>query len=202
MKRILSLIACLGLVLAFGASDASAIGIGFGVNIGSGDADKSFDGISAGSDDLSTADLGFVMDTNLSGDSTFNYRLTLAGASYEIKDSPFDDMSGITIINDFGFGIVKKPNFRLWMGPQLRLSWISQQSGNGQEELDLFSFGIGPVLGANFNIGSSATIALTGAYVFHTTNGEYYDSSGWWYDFESDGELFVLGASVIFRLNE
>ena len=202
MKRILLMFLCLGMVLSLGATDASAIGLGLGIDMGSGDADVTIDGLPAGTNDIETTDFGFVLDTNLSGDSTFNYRLTLAAAGMEFKDTSFDSLNGITIVNDFGFGIVKNSNFRLWMGPELRLSWLDQTTDSGSE-LDLFSFGFGPVIGANFNIGSTVTLSLTGAYIFHTTNGEYYSSfSGWWYDFESDGENLILGAHLLFRLNE
>ena len=110
---------------------------------------------------------------------------------------------GFGMIHDFGFGLVTSESFRLWMGPELRLAWIEGSSTTTpQADYDLFSFGFGPVIGANFNMGSSVTIALTGAYLIQTTNGEVYTTTLGWEDYESDDEFFAIGASLMFRLNE
>lgn len=201
MRKILSIMACLGLVLALGAPDASAIGLGVGFNMGSATSDIEVDGSPIGEYDFDTTDIGLVMDTNLSGVSSFNYRLTLASASAEYKDLVFDDLSGFTIVNDFGFGIITDPDFRLWMGPEVRLSWISG-TATGQFELDVFSFGVGPVIGGNINIGESFTIALSAAYLLQTTNGDAWDLFGNYSDWSTDEEMFLFGVNLMMRMNE
>lgn len=201
MRKTILIAALFALLTTFGATDAMAIGLGLGGQSGSGTMAMELDGTSQGDYDFETSDVGLVLDTNLSRDRAFNYRLTLASASASMENSSFDDLTGFTLVNDFGFGIVKTEAFRLWMGPELRFSWLSQTIASGAE-LDLFSFGIGPVIGANINIGSTVTLAITGAYLFQTTNGDYWDAAGWWYDFSSDEEMLTIGANLIFRINE
>ena len=203
MRKILSLLACFSLLFAFGASEAMAFGLGLAYNQGSGTSDIEADGVSIGEYDFDTSDIGLVMDTNLSMDSTFNYRLTLTSASAEYGNNlVFDDLSGFTMTHDFGFGIVKQPGFRLWMGPELRLSWISGDGNTGLSELDVFSFGLGPVLGGNINIGETFTIALTASYLFQTTNGDAWDNFGVYRDWSTDEKMLFVGLNLIMRLNE
>jgi len=45
MRKILSVLACLSLLFAFGASEAMAFGLGLGVNQGSGDTDVEIGGV-------------------------------------------------------------------------------------------------------------------------------------------------------------
>jgi len=144
--------------------------------------------------------MGLVMDTNLSLENTFNYRLTIGSYNFEIADWGLD-ADGISFTNDFGFGIVTNPNFRLWLGPELKLGW-AEGTDFTNWEYDLFSVGFGPVLGANFNIGSTFTIALKAAYLIQSTNGEVWIPSWGWEDFSSDEELFIIGVNLMFRLNE
>ena len=160
------------------AANAHAFGIGPYVEFASGSGSFNEDGgqlYMTGDDgdiDVGVAGFGVVMDTNLSRNRVFNYRLSLG---YNTLDYP-DEIDGwrVSLDNTFGFGIVKTDRFRLWIGPQLHLSYGKMEIplyengysyyyydydnyfGDYYDELtddvDVVGYGLGLVTGANINL--------------------------------------------------
>lgn len=116
---------------------------------------------------------GFLLDTALARDKTFNYRF---GAGYENiskgGNNFFDKLCfhRISLSNTFGFSFYRTSKFRLWMGPQVEFS--SQFAQIEERRIDVliyrvngyvvhstyhsinfavFSLGVGAVLGLNIN---------------------------------------------------
>jgi len=146
---------------------------------------------------------GIILDTCAAKNEIFNYRLNVGIERYNIdpykKTKPYDHImkndidnlitlknvkiQRLGIINTFGFGILKRKNFRLWIGPQLglRYFWGSSHHLNigfmyimyppnpgiyffpYRGDLDfnnLFGIDIGAAIGCNFNFGKLLTASV------------------------------------------
>jgi hypothetical protein len=145
--------------------------------------------------------LGFALDTNLAADRVFNYRLTVG---YQNGKRKFDgggsiDTDGFTMNHAFGFGVVRKPGFRFWLGPAVRLSVdVLDVPVSGVDVVDL-SFGAGPELGLNWNIGEGMTLSTTLAYQLLYV-GEIVDTASSTDGFDGFEHLVSLNLSFFFRL--
>jgi hypothetical protein len=105
------------LALGFGAYFEYARGIGQ-IDVGSFNLDRDSN-VYAG---------GFALDTNVSRDSLFNYRLNLG---YEYTSRPDQlvpsllglgsSQNGVSLNNMFGFGVYRSEHMRAWLGPSIRL---------------------------------------------------------------------------------
>ena len=106
----------------------------------------------------------------MAADRLINFRLTLG---YQHGERDFDccstiDTDGFTMNTALGFGVIRKPAFRLWLGPSVRLSVDALDvpgSGVGLDITDV-SIGGGPVVGLNWNIGERVTLSTTLAYQY------------------------------------
>ncbi|RLC25170.1 MAG: hypothetical protein DRH21_04380 [Deltaproteobacteria bacterium] len=222
----------------FGINCAHASGIGFYLSRGIGDGDTDFN--EDYDDDDSWYDLessgdakffgcGFIFDTAVAKDKVFNYRLQIGYEDVEYDlDSVYNedlnmDISAIVsnfelnidrfvLDNTFGFGIVRMPNFRLWIGPQLRIGYMS---GDGTMTLidrtkcnldfDGLVLGIAPVMGANFNLINNLTIGVDLGYRFNffvgsldKTSFRYFDSG----NFYGNDDTFFINFAFIYRFND
>lgn len=212
MRRLLWTVSLGFLVCLFAASSARAVGLGFYGEVGGGNSEWELDFDSGGEEDFdadtSHAGFGFVLDTAVSTDRVFNYRLNVGYDRFanELEDGGDDvDFDGLVIDNTFGFGIVRTPEVRLWIGPQIRFAAYSG-SPDGAEDLDitLGAFGLGPVLGLNLNVGPVATLAfeLGIRWIGYAGEGEWDDGSNDDFDVSiSEGMLF-LNAAMLFRTGE
>ncbi len=188
---------------------AHAFGLGGYASIGGGTAE--YEAESAGGTtevDLDSVikEFGFVMDTNLAMDRLFNYRVNLGYQMVEHENgaSPIE-LEGFVLNQDFGFAVMRNRNLRLWLGPELQLSYLSGEIDiNPNWDITLYGVGLGPVVGMNFNIGRSLTLGLKGGYLFTYRQGDGEDNSGGGssFDYEVQEHLFFVNLAVLFRIND
>lgn len=201
------------LSLLLAAPPARAVGLGLYGGGGGGSMTWTIDP-DDGSDfdedaDTSHGTFGFVLDTAVSTNSVFNYRLNVGADRFvsEFDDFGPDDweLSGIVIDNAFGFAIVRNRAVRLWVGPQLRIAWYEghPEGREDDEDIQVAAFGLGPVLGLNLNLGPVVTLALDGGFRWVGYGGEWDDdATDWTADLSGTEGMVFLNASVLFRLGE
>lgn len=161
----------IGLLVAsslFLATQAQAVGFGGYVEYGHAEGDSDLFDVESSTERFS---VGFALDTALAADRLINFRLTLG---YQHGERDFDgggptiDTDGGTLNTALGFGVVRTPGFRLWLGPSVRLSVDAldvPSFGVGFDITDV-SIGGGPVVGLNWNIGNRLTVSTTLAYQY------------------------------------
>jgi hypothetical protein len=165
MKKLLSLVTITTLMLALSGTNSFAVGFGVFVDAsnGSGEAEWESDYDSWDIDSKTVAG-GFVLDTSPTNESKFNYRLNVGYASQKIDDENNEtlDSNGLYVENIFGFSLVKKENFRLWLGPLVRIGFYSGETDTieyggvtEKTEIDYAELGVGAVLGLNFKAGNA-----------------------------------------------
>ena len=164
--------------------------------------------------DVNNIGINFILDTNVSKDSFFNYRLN-AGIeifSHKYTDSYYNDYyeeirqekgthTGLRIVTDhnFGFGIITNPSFRIWLGPNVRAGFVSVNEKIG------ISLGAGfTAIGANYNIGSLLTLSLEAGYLYSLDF--YFLPIDWTPDDYSIigglNSLFFTKISILFRTSD
>ena len=199
-------------------SEADALGLGgygqFGLGVNSGTIDGANDDYAYDFDaDMAILGLGFVLDTTVARDSLFNYRLQIGyeNVAYKLDHERWGKsdiaLNGLAITNDLGFGVLRTNFMRLWLGPEIRLSYGLGSMDEGPRQYDIYfmGLGIGPVVGANFHIGQSLTLAAKLSYLL-----EGYLGAGTYegdYDFDDEvytasGSTIYLNFSVLFRLGD
>lgn len=203
-----------------GAVEARAVGMGvyLGAGTGSGNIEVEVDDQDT---DLSSVDAGFVFDTAVAKNKVFNYRLKLGysqdtykydyGINSRYNHDAKATLKGVALENTFGFAIVRTAPFRLWIGPQLHLSYRSTDNLEVDgEKVDLSAWsvgmGIAPVLGANFNIGPVVTLGVELGYLVFIGPGQseeksaYYGSSEW--DTTFSGSKAFCNFVILFRAGD
>ncbi|OHD66282.1 MAG: hypothetical protein A2176_07265 [Spirochaetes bacterium RBG_13_51_14] len=105
-----------------------------------------------------------VIDTAVAKNQLFNYRLniecynTLERKNYLFGNHAYS-INRLIWANTFGFGMVRKRFIRIWVGPQVALSYEFSNTNN--RIIDTYIFHqIGSVAGANFHMGETATISV------------------------------------------
>lgn len=203
-------------VLFFGVPHAGAAGWGI---YGGGAAGN---GWSFWGPDMSTrhAEAGLVLDTAVTRPSVFNYRLHVgydhltADAEGDVWSSRSEaDLHGLVLDSAFGFRLFQRPLVRVWLGPQVRLAryrghaeYSDGSGGTERTDIRLSTFGIGPTLGANWNVPGGPTLALTAGWRVTFYNGsEDADGSHYvgddHYDDFAEG-LWFLQLSVLLRFGD
>lgn len=207
MKKV-CLIQCLviALVSVFLFSEVRAMGLGAYYTFGSGSGEwtvntEDEDDVDIDTDDSGTG-FGIVFDTALAKDTLFNYRLGLGLESkeYEFEDGPKLEMDNFVFDNDFGFGVFRTPMVRIWLGPELKISY-----GTGDvEDLDysVISMGVGGVLGLNFNIGERITLGVKSGYLLEYTAGYGEDDNGDSVDHTGQDDFFYVNFAIMYRFND
>ena len=203
----------IALMLIFGFhSKAEAFGLGVYGSSGSGSADwdrEFWDGSSYKNEkDSKYSTFGFVMDTAVAKNTLFNYRLSVG--SVDLKYEPGDccatyELEGIVFDNDFGFALIRKEKFRLWIGPELRIGFYEGEikGSSPKIDIDMVEVGLGPVIGANFHLGSVVTLSLkagllsTEAYATQSDISGYPDA-----DIDISGSHTFANLALIFRLGD
>jgi hypothetical protein len=209
MKKILSFQILIAIFVSlFFVSSASALGLGFYGSFGSGsgewEVDPDEDSDYTVDTDNEHRSFGFVLDTAVAKDKVFNYRLQVGIDKWKEKD--FDggefEIDGFVVDNDFGFGVVRRENFRLWLGPELRIEYGEGiLNDNTDAEVALIGIGVGPVIGVNFNFGKTFTLGLKSGYLFEGYGGtgrDLLDSES--YTIRS--RQLYFNAAIIFRIND
>jgi hypothetical protein len=127
-------------------------------------------------------DFGLVVDTTIAKDSLFNYRLNI-GAGFgqvgvkktqrelyfgildygnpSIRAKYVFRIFDIQMFHSFGFGIVRTPLFRLWVGPQFGYGYAD--GGYGE-----VYFKLGPIIGLNFHVSEVVTLFFDAGFRLHT----------------------------------
>jgi hypothetical protein len=197
-------------LIVFPITNAGAVGLGFYVERGSGSSDweeeDDYDNTNDFDTDDKRAGFGFVLDTNVAQDRLFNYRLQIG---YEKRDTEIKnsidsaDLKGFVMSHDFGFGVLRTRNVRLWLGPELRLAYYTGSPKiNDDLDISIFEYGIGPVVGANFNIGSTVTLAVKTGYLFQGFVGIGEDDFDDEYTYTGTSRNFYVNFAIIFRIGD
>lgn len=184
--------AVLGAVAMF---PGAAWALGLGVNLGyayrtgslsaedvSPPPDVSYPDLDFSSNDLN---VGFTLDTAVARDRLFNYRLNLDYERGWIDPDTVPGLSpnaettsdGVNIENIFGFGVVRRPDLRWWIGPSVRISLARARSvdaGAAQYyEQPLIAVGAGIVTGVNLHRGRRMSAGMTLGYDINAALFEY-----------------------------
>lgn len=187
--------------------------LGLGVTSGSGTeewtdtSDSTYYNIYNDDGDRKISNFGFVLDTNVARDRTFNYRFSLMTEDND-ADGTGLNMSGISMTHDWGFALFRNRNVRLWMGPRLRIAVYDEFEQNGWTADDggLLTFGLGPVIGINVHLPKVVTFSLTAAYLSGFYSGDYDLTPSYGStineDVEVDSDGVYLNASLIFRIRD
>ena len=176
-----------------------ATGLGFSL----GDASEDWDDVST-VESRNLSSFGFVVDTTVAGDQIFNYRFSLLKEENN-SDGNGINMDGITFLHNFGFGVLRNKHVRLWLGPELRTAFYEDLSivRNGsrvQVPGDVWGYGIGIAMGANFHLPEVASIGISASYyVFNDYTGDYDSTST---DLDIDSSGLYLNLTVLFRVND
>ena len=159
-------------------------------------------------EDRTLGHVSFVLDTHLSQSRLFNYRFTLGQETSEADNNGLT-MSGVMMTHSFGFRIVGRDRFRLWVGPQLKVTTYDTLEDDTSNDYDgvVLGIGFGPVVGFNLNFGKVVTLSFTGGlratsyyvdYDVYSGTGSYQGYS----DLDADATGSFLDVSLIFRIGE
>jgi hypothetical protein len=188
-------------VLMLFAASASAAGYGGYLGYAHSDGSVDFFGVDVDHDN-DMVDFGFVLDTNLARDRLFNFRLNvglqIGERTYKGPGGSFpEETVGFTVNSAFGFGIVRTPTLRLWLGPAIRVSVDGCTDCSGYDST-FVAVGAGPELGLNFNIGDHLTISPTLGYQY-MYGADVLDGGGVDEIFDGGQHHVSLLFSIMFR---
>jgi hypothetical protein len=168
---------------------------------------------------LYTIGFGLMMDTNLSSDKRFNYRLH-AGYSLVHINNKNNNESNYTVYdisgkekyfyNSFGYGLIRNESIRFWLGLQVGFGEIDGKydlPASMKEETNDFSvlfYSIGIIVGINFNIGEFITLGLDGGlrYPECYAYAETSNMSPYLMEVKGSGTEVFINLCFMFRLNE
>jgi len=153
MKKILIGILVVSFTVFGLAGQSLAVGFGGYIEGVQGDGEFDQDNSSKFDVDADATSFGFVMDSDLTDKGVFNYRLNVGYEKLDLKDDvgATVELAGLVVANTFGFAIIKKPTFRWWIGPQIRLGFYrGDLDVDSSIDYDLVSLGLGGVTGINF----------------------------------------------------
>ena len=161
-------------------TSANALVLGFYGNagLGSSDWDNSGSLFSDDNHDTRHAGLGFVMGT-ASMRNPVNYRMYLGyeEITHEGNGGESDiTMNGLVVDQDLLFNLTRG-QVRLWVGPELRLGFLSGSSdAGGVGDQNFFVIGAGPVMGLDFRIAPSMGLSWKLGYLISSYSG---DDNSW-----------------------
>ncbi len=196
------------LIMFVAAVGLSAVGFSFGPEFGFDFGESQIDAFDSGDDDDDGSDsdtftstqwrLHLMIDSNVSKYNLVNYRGKIG---YGQIDRNYDSYNWdytydvISTEHSVGFGIVRRDNLRMWIGPSIQLDFMffdeeeSNDYGTLSTDSFIFGFGIGPTFGINIVPTSRFAIGMEIALKYKFEAGyigwEYneYDSHG--YEYES-----------------
>jgi len=200
-KSVLMSIVLFAMITIIQSAPVHAIGFGWFVTGGEGFSDE--DDCNTGREyDTERSGFGFLLDTTVARDTVFNYQLTIGfeemiqtsrGYDYYSHHDDYElKLDGFYVGHTFGFGVVRTPFLRLWLGPEIRMSHyeIEQQ----YDEDHIFGFGIGPVMGMNMHLGPVVSLSLKGGLMM--TEYTDYDCG----DFLDEESYVFINGAIIFRV--
>ncbi|MDH3976293.1 MAG: hypothetical protein OEV42_18665 [Deltaproteobacteria bacterium] len=194
-------------------TNAMAVGLGFNLSGGGGSTEWDIEQQSwpyakwKEDTDDSIGGIGFVLDTAVAKNRLFNYRLNIGlhSADYEYDSGATFETSGWFMTHDFGFAFIRNNKVRLWAGPEIRLSYSQGELDTDNDyEIDIVTFGIGPVIGANFNFAKNMTLTVktgvlgtsSAGVIEHKTLG-FVDQ-----DIDGSGSYSFINVGLTFRLGD
>lgn len=144
-----------------------------------------------------------MLDSAVANDRVFNYRLNIGvyNWSEEFEDDSEFDLTGFMMSHDFGFGVFRNKYVRLWLGPEIRFAFgTGDEDENDGYDVEIVSFGVGPVLGLNLHFGPVVSLGLKSGYLFEGVagNADGFDSI----DFHGSDTMYFFTLSLIFRIND
>jgi hypothetical protein len=198
----------------FSSTQAHATGLGLAAGIGYEDWQEDEDINYSG--DRHLYNLGFIFDTAVRRDQLINYRLTLLR---ETNDGSRIKMRGWSATHDVAFGLVRRENYRFWVGPQVKVTFHNKLTLKTDEEIatssdaqfyesklgDVWGFGVGPAVGINLHLPKTMSFLFTASYLIGNYNGDtdYTTTSGKKYgDLHVGSTGLYITTGVVFRINE
>ncbi len=227
MKNRFSLLLALIMITGFSVSNATASGYGMYGSLGRGSANWNVDGwtdIEAQppgtlgyppenfrADSKHTGG-GFIFDSAVAKDKLYNYQLNVGYDAFRNKDrtdgTTLSNLRGLMVSNAFGLGIVRTSAFRMWVGPEIRLTWQTGEKKDPvlpllKQDYDLFGAGIGPALGVNFNFPGNFTIAVKAGYQWMSYYGQMNTTVGHEYaDVDVHERFAYVNIGFMFRSSD
>lgn len=182
----LALILPVLLIIPLMAEPADAVGLGIYLQGGLGSSDleggteyTSVIGNTSVQDQTSDAyytGAGLVLDTNLSRDRLFSYRLYLGIEKFHWDSFPGGrklDLEQFVMTHDFGFTLESTDEASSWVGPELRLTYLDDH--NRGVDVDGIGVAIGLAYGINYHRAYERTLALKVSIMTQALNGASYD---------------------------
>jgi hypothetical protein len=116
----------------------------------------------------SLSGFGLLLDTAVSTDSIFNYRLQIGMGSVTLSVNGVNYNEDISLkeyhmYHSFGFGILRNDLVRLWLGPQVGLGTASGKfsyPGQSDTEFEEYFASIGGVFGLNIHVSTNISLGL------------------------------------------
>jgi len=203
MKRLfMAKVFCLLSFIILTSSNAEALGLGLYGTYGSGSETWEYRDISGKFNyDSSSKGFGLVLDSNVAQNNIFNYQLNI-GYTQKEGQSDLPALTGGSMSHDFGFGLVRTKDLRLWVGPEIKIAFYS--GSKSSMKYYKYNYGIGPVVGLNVHLGKVVTLALKGGYMFNFGIGiiDYQDDKKENSGFISNGREPFITFAIIFRIND
>ncbi|MBW2387875.1 MAG: hypothetical protein JRG89_05500 [Deltaproteobacteria bacterium] len=171
--------------------------------------------------------IGFIYDTNVARDEPLNYRVKMGfrvGRRKPDDKTPIsipgqvpiaDDMTGnevnnpitfkpktetilgLTLNHTLGYGFMRRPSFRIWAGPTMRINvdWYGATT-----DLDIVdvSVGGGPEIGFNYHLSDQLSLSTSLAYNYLYIS-EHFETTGEDRRLEGSQHLLALSVSLLFR---
>ncbi len=148
---------------------------------------------------------GIAIDSNVSMDKAFNYRLYL-GFGQVNREFTGDVKARINMFDGsmthtFGFSLVRKKAVRFYLGPQLALGYSWGKSPVDRRYYDEIRAMLGPVFGLNINIGPCLTLFWDFGgrmgYLIGNSRGYEFNGNLTGFSFEA-----FTSAGVMFRIKD
>ena len=168
------------------------------------------------SGDRQIYNLGFVFDTAVRRDQLINYRFMFLR---ETNDGSRIKMRGWSTTHEVGFGLVRRENFRFWVGPQAKVTFHNKLTLKTDEEIvtssdtqfygselgDVWGVVVGPAVGINLHMPETMSFLFTASYLVGNYNGDtdYTTTSGKHYgDLHVSSNGLYITAGIVFRIDE
>jgi hypothetical protein len=121
-------------------------------------------------------------------------------------------MNRFVFDNTFGFGVFRNRHVRIWLGPQIRLGYLTGEgdyeiSGGDIRRLDLWGgiAGIGAVGGINIHTGDTVSLGVDLGYRYSGYFGKIEKRGGGISDtdkFYGNESVFFVNFSLLFRIKD
>lgn len=196
--------------LSVAVPSSMALGLGFYYTSGWGeavyDAEDDADNTWDFDVDLERRGYGLVFDTAVAKDRLVNFRLNLGGYNWEEADESGNhiDLDGVQAVADLGFGLVRNPYLRLWVGVEFTGAYgDGSLEENDAYEITMINLGAGPVLGTNFHMGDRVSFGVKAGWLYERFIGEGENTiTDTTVDYTGYTTQYFVTLSVFYRFND